>query len=116
MFPDVTSVFDAAGALSWGAAIAAVIEFLKRWNLSPVPETGRGVLIAVGLLSAVVVALGVWGVGAQPLSAQYVVDLAGTWGAVIGSAIGAYEVTSKAARVVTGKTNPLGEDVSKPSE
>jgi hypothetical protein len=106
----LAEVFTAPGVVAWAAALAGLVEVLKR--LVPfIPDHGRGVLYTVALLSAALVGLAAWEAAAI-LSPGLIVGLALTWAALVTAASGAYEVAAKGGRVLQGTTNTVGPDNS----
>jgi hypothetical protein len=104
----LAEVFTAAGAVTWAAAMAGVVELLKR-AVPFMPEHGRGVLYVVMGLSALLIAAAVLEVGLT-LTPSIIVGLVLTWAALVTAAAGTYEVAAKGGRVLQGTTNPVGPD------
>lgn len=108
----LAEVFTAPGIITWAAAMAGIVEVLKR-AIPFIPSTGRGVLYVVMILSAALVGLAAWDAGTQ-LDAASIVGLVLTWVALITASAGTYEVAAKGGRIVQGTTNPTGPDVTGP--
>jgi hypothetical protein len=104
----LAEVFTAAGVVTWAAALAGVVELLKR-AVPFIPEHGRGVLYVVMGLSWLLIAAAALDIGLT-LTPATIVGLILTWAALVTAASGSYEIAAKGGRILQGTTNPVGPD------
>lgn len=108
----LAEIFTAAGAVVWAGAIAGVVQVLKQ-AIPFIPETGRGVLYTVMVISGLVVVAAAYDLQPQ-ISGGFIIGAVLTWAAVVTAASGSFEVASKAGRIMQGTTNTTGPDSTGP--
>lgn len=105
----LSEVFNAAGLALWALVVVGVVQFGKK--LVPfIPETGRGVLLVVAGVSALVVIGAVADAGTDLGSAEALKNVVLTFIGLATAAIGEYEAGAKTVRIVQGTTNEGGPD------
>lgn len=105
----LSEVFNAPGLALWAAVVVAVVQFGKKL-IPGIPETGRGVLLVVAGVSALVVAGAVADAGTNLGSAEAIKNVVLTFVALSTAAIGEYEAGAKVVRIAQAETDPNGPD------
>ncbi len=101
-------VLTAAGAAVAGGLVAGIVQVLKPL-LPSAWQHGRAPMLLAALGALVLTALAVSAAG-LPLDANGIFVAILTWYGVYAAAIGSHATVSKAARVVSGTTDPAGPD------
>lgn len=104
-------LFTTGGALVGAVVVKTLVSILKQMGL--LPEHGRGILLAVAAISAVLI-------GLACLDAPFLRDgIAGddiflvflSWLGLHTASVGTHEVITKGQAILSGSTNPVGPDV-----
>ena len=107
---ELAILLTTAGAAVGATLIKTLVSAGK--GLGWLPETGRGLLYAAGVLAILLMGLAVWDSGtfADGVTAQEVFVVFLSWFGLYTAAVGVHETAAKVQRAVTGTTNPDGPD------
>lgn len=107
---ELAILLTTAGAVVGAAFIKTIVSAAK--GIGIVPETGRGVLIAVGLCAALLMGLAVWDstLLTDGVDASDVLLIVLSFLGLYTASIGVHETAVKAQNIIQGTTNPTGPD------
>lgn len=107
---ELAILLTTAGAAVGAALIKTLVSAGK--SLGIVPEHGRGILIAVAVLSLVLIGLAAWdqNIAGEGITAAEVFVLLLSWVGLYAASVGIHESAVKVQAVVQGTTNPAGPD------
>ena len=107
---ELAILLTAAGAATGGVLIKTLISAGKQ--IGWLPETGRALLYAAGILAAGLMSLAVWDAGtfSDGVDPQSILMVLLSWFGLYTAAVGTHETFAKAQRMISGETNPKGPD------
>ena len=107
---ELAILLTTAGAAVGATLIKTVVSAGKQ--LGWLPEHGRGLLYASGVLAIVLMGLAVWDAEtfADGVNAQEVLTVFLAWFGLYTASVGVHETAAKVQRAVSGTTNPTGPD------
>ena len=107
---ELAILLTTAGAAVGATLIKTLVSAAKQ--LGWLPEHGRGLLYASGVLAIVLMALAVWDAEtfSDGVNAQEVLTVFLSWFGLYTASVGVHETVAKVQRVVGDRTNPQGPD------
>ena len=107
---ELAILLTTAGAAVGATLIKTLVSAAKQ--LGWLPEHGRALLYASGVLAVLLMGLAVWdaAIFADGVDAQEVFVVFLAWFGLYTSAVGVHETAAKVQRAVSGTTNPQGPD------
>jgi hypothetical protein len=106
-FLSLSGVFDAAGAIAWGAIITYLVLVAQSISFIPMPQGSKARVWAIGGLSVLVVGLAVWE-RAAPVTPDYLVEIVLSFANLVAAAAGVRASTKVALPKLTTMANGAG--------